>query len=645
MLCGVVTGVVVYGLAEEWAVGVAAVALMMLAAWRGMRVATGLLAGLALGWMSAALNSVELPDRFPDDKERITGRIRSVKEVATGRGMVMDTDAGRVMLTVPGLLPEVEPDDVVSVTGRWSPAVYPVDLPGEYDGRATARSERLSMRCYVAHDSLIVLGRYPSLEGLMWRWRARVVSLVMSSGLDDGAGQMVTAILTGEGDVVADGRRERFAAAGVAHILALSGAHVAILSMIAGWMLLPLSLMRLRKWRWGVTIVLLWLFALFTGMPVSVVRSVIMASVIMTGMMLERPRSGINGWCLAGIVILLFRPWELWSAGFQLSFLATLAILVTYPLLGRLPIRNVVARWFVMTVGVTLAATIATGFVSAWHFHQFPLTFIVANIVVVALMPLLITGGIVVLVCASLGFSGGWAAEGVNFIYGIIESVVDGMAGIGGVVIGIYIPLWLVIAMTVAVLVCLFATEARRMAVAFGALLVMAWGVGVIAVGAPYAQGEELWVTRDKDCCQMVVRRGGRVDVVRVSPVPVSPGDSLDIVRRYDCYLRENGVKALSVGNDPRMVTDSLGLLQIAGKRLAFVGGETMEVPGRLDYIIVTQSYRDSVVWLARLGVADHILMGSDVRKIRARRLVRELREAGVESWWLGDSVLHLSSQ
>lgn len=143
----------------------------------------------------------------------------------------------------------------------------------------------------------------------------------------------------------------------------------------------------------------------------------------------------------------------------------------------------------------------------------------------------------------------------------------------------------------------------------------------------------------------MLVRRGDGVDIVRVAPLPVSQTDSLKLARRYDRYFNDNGVRRLNIWSDPTAVTDSTGLLSVAGKRIALIGGGKVEsLPGRLDFLIITEGFRDSVVWLARAGVADRILVGSDVSKIRALRHVRELREAGMESWWLGDTPLHLAS-
>ncbi len=647
MFSGVVAGIVLCDIFGGWVGATVAIATLIVSVLRGWNIVVGVMAGVAVGWISMSFNKVELPETLPDDKDRITGRICSVREVNAGRSMVMETNGMRVMLTVPGLLPEVAVDDIVSITGHWSEPIFPTDLPGEENGSRSARRERLSMRCFVAHDSLVVIEHESTLAGTMWRWRNSLIDILLNSDLSEGASQLVTAVITGEDEMLDENSRERFASAGVAHILALSGAHVAVLTLLLGWMLLPLSLMGLRKWRWGVTILLLWLFALMVGMPASVVRSVIMATVILAGMILERPRSGINGWCLAGILILIFRPWELWSAGFQLTFLATLAILVVAPLLSRLKIKEFLIRWIVTSIGVTLAATVATGFVSAWHFHEFPLMFIVGNLIMVVLMPVLLVGGVLVLLCGFMGNGGGWIADGVNWVYELTEKCIGGIASVDcGVVTDIYIPEWLVLVLVSATLVWLFALEMRKISVAVGAFLVLGWGVGVQSIGYSAEEGEELWVTREKDCTQLLLRRGNEMSIVRLSPLPVSEQDSIDLVERYGRYISQSGMARLNVNDDYSEVADSLGLLKIAGKRIALIGGDWKGMlPGALDYLIVTEGYRDSVAWLARDSVAKQILVGSDVNKIRAERYVRELREAGVDSWWIGDKPLHLKTR
>lgn len=583
------------------------------------------------------------PASLPDAKSRYRACVIDAKENATGLSMLAKVGETRVRLTTPSIIPMVEPGDVVSFTGQWSGPLRDVDLPMEDNGLASARRDGIDFRCFVAHDSLRVEGHESNLRSVMWRCRRSVTEAIVSSSLDESAAQFLVAVLTGDDDMVDADMRERFSTAGVAHVLALSGAHVAVLATIIAMLLFPLTLLGLRRWRWGVTIIALWAFALMTGMSASVVRSVTMATVVLVGLILERPRSGVNAWCLAGIVILLCDPAQLWQPGFQLSFTATLAIILAVPLLAALPLRGWL-RSVVMFVGVTVIATVATAPLVLWHFHRFPLLFIVGNAAVVALMPAMLLCGVILVACELIGVESGWIADVINVVYSVIDWVVDGVSSVGwGSVDAVYLSPWGFAAMMVGVASGFIGMARRRLAFGVAGVMLLLFGLVLSALASEDYADEELYVTRNRQSTQLVYRRGPNVTVVRLSPHVPDEGDSLEVALRYRDWIASRGVMTLKVTDRYADLADSLGVIDVNGCRLMIVGDDwVLRVYPPVDYLLVTRSFRDDIVDLARVAQADTIVLSTDINSRRARRMLEELQRDSIASRLLADAPIAL---
>ena len=124
-----------------------------------------------------------------------------------------------------------------------------------------------------------------------------------------------------------------YSAAGVSHVLALSGLHVGILSCILLWLFYPLTYLKHgRKILAFLVVCLLWLFAFISGLSSSVVRAVVMYSLYTFASFCSEERfSGMHSLVLAAFLMLIYNPFFLFDISFQLSFTAVFSILAFYP--------------------------------------------------------------------------------------------------------------------------------------------------------------------------------------------------------------------------------------------------------------------------------------------------------------------------
>ncbi|MBI3030811.1 MAG: DNA internalization-related competence protein ComEC/Rec2 [Candidatus Rokubacteria bacterium] len=253
---------------------------------------------------------------------------------------------------------------------------------------------------------LVGSGRGDRLEALTPEappWPVRIKRWAVTTiqrHLPPASAALLAGLLLGERTEFPPAADEAFRRAGVYHILAVSGFNVALL---ASAVFLGLSLLRLpRRLVAAAAIGLLIGFALVVGGEPSVVRATVMGVLLLLGLLLERETSLFNSVALAALVILLWRPGDLWEPGFQLSFAATLGILyLARPWIAALTERGW-PQWLAASVAVSLGAQLAVLPIMLIHFNQLSLIGIVANLVVVPLAAVATTLGLAALLLTLL---------------------------------------------------------------------------------------------------------------------------------------------------------------------------------------------------------------------------------------------------
>jgi competence protein ComEC len=210
---------------------------------------------------------------------------------------------------------------------------------------------------------------------------------------------LVRAMVLGDRSEIDERTAEAFRASGTYHVLALSGAQVALLAaLIVG----GLRALRASPWTQAVvTAAAIGFYALLVGGDVPVVRAALMASAVLVGRALELDADVANLLGLTALVVLADRPAAAADVGFQLSFGATLGILaLAGPLtrgVPRLPLRAELA------VAASVAAQCTLAPILAGSFHRLAPAAVVLNLAAVPLSAAVLLTGLAVLALAPLG--------------------------------------------------------------------------------------------------------------------------------------------------------------------------------------------------------------------------------------------------
>ena len=194
--------------------------------------------------------------------------------------------------------------------------------------------------------------------------------------------------------------------AGVVHIIAISGMHLALIYMMLEWLFARIpGIKKVSIVRLITVLVCLWLFSLITGAAASVLRAAVMFSFISVGRHIGRNSTTFNSLASSAFVLLCYNPYYLWDVGFQLSYLAVAGILIFQrPLYQSIRLKRKPLDEIWKLVSVSLAAELLTLPICLYYFHQFPLLFLPANVIAVPLSGIILYAEIALLALSALPY-------------------------------------------------------------------------------------------------------------------------------------------------------------------------------------------------------------------------------------------------
>lgn len=172
-----------------------------------------------------------------------------------------------------------------------------------------------------------------------------------------------------------------FTKTGLIHILAISGAHIAIIFLTMEFLF---SKFLPKKWSILICVTTIWAFVIFIGFGNSVVRAAIMLSIHHIYILLQRKGNLFHTLSLSALILLIINTHEIFDVGFQLSFSAVFGIFWLHqPILSLFPQKtNKVYNYFITLFSTTISAQIITLPFIIYYFNQFPLISIITNLVI-----------------------------------------------------------------------------------------------------------------------------------------------------------------------------------------------------------------------------------------------------------------------
>lgn len=242
-----------------------------------------------------------------------------------------------------------------------------------------------------------------TLSGYAHAIRTHITNKLTEHGFKKDKIAIINALLLGQQQDISPEIYRDYAAAGVIHVLSVSGLHVGILMVMLQFLFSPLE----RRFKKGkeikmvVIILLLWGFAIIAGLSPPVLRSVAMFSFLTVGMHINRRTSTMNTLIASALVLLVFNANMLFHIGFQLSYLAVWGILAINPFLVKwYNPKNIIGKSSWQNMTVSLSAQTGVLPLTFYYFHQFPGLFLFANLVIIPFTGILLALGIISMLLA-----------------------------------------------------------------------------------------------------------------------------------------------------------------------------------------------------------------------------------------------------
>lgn len=308
---------------------------------------------------------------------------------------------GVVLLTTPSFADNIRPGDLFIARATIGP-VSSYGTPGVFNYKKYLEDQGIRVKGWIRSPALIA--KVNRLAPPAWTTRIRYyperlrlqLSHFLTTSLPQQTAGVYKAILLGDSSSLSPETEEAFKASGSIHLLSISGLHMALVALFSTGIISQLikrsewALLHLPATKIAALLSLLPLtaYTVIAGANPPVIRSLIMISVFIAALLLDRQWSIPTNIAIAALIILAVNPLQLFTASFQLTFTAVSAIALFAPHVAKiaapqntsgknLPIpQRIIAKikqWTVASFLISLAATFGTAPVLAYHFNRISL--------------------------------------------------------------------------------------------------------------------------------------------------------------------------------------------------------------------------------------------------------------------------------
>lgn len=275
------------------------------------------------------------------------------------------------------------------------------DNPNEFNYKEYMAGQNIYFQQFVDTKDIDMIGSDPENTLMAWAidWRryfSKKIDIYIH-GKNESA--IAKALILGVKDGLDNEIKKSYSSAGAMHVLAVSGLHAGIIHLILQFLFRPL--LKRKPWKYIIPIIsicFLWAFAMITGLSPSIMRAVTMFSIIIIGQHYFSRPNVFNSLSLSAFILLFYNPYFLFAVGFQLSYIAVAGIVYLFPIIYALISPN---NWLLDKIwsitSVSIAAQIATFPLTIYYFHQFPVYFLLSNLVVIPAAFVIMSSGLLLL--------------------------------------------------------------------------------------------------------------------------------------------------------------------------------------------------------------------------------------------------------
>jgi competence protein ComEC len=426
------------------------------------------LAAIAAGFATATLRSAAIShpvltrpagvveiSGFVEAREDRERSDRIVVRALTLEGARLQARPQRVRVSVrKGTAPPV--GAYVTFRARLNPPLAPL-RPGGFDFARDLYFRGIGATGFAL--GAIRIAEPPQPPGMRLEFAARIqamrdaIDARIRSVVPGDKGAIASTLITGKRDAISARTSEVMYIASLAHVLAISGYHMAVVAGVVFFAarallaLMPTFASRrpIKKWAAAVALIAATYYLLLSGAAVATQRAFIMTAIVLAGVMADRPALTLRTLAIAAFGVLLIAPQAVVHPSFQMSFAATLALIAAYERGMRwtpkadTPVSARAALWGGREIAglllVSLVAGLATTPYAAYHFHRLAPYGLLANLAAMPIVSMwVMPAGLLALAALPFGFDGMlWRlmGEGIGLMIAVATWVAELPGAVG----------------------------------------------------------------------------------------------------------------------------------------------------------------------------------------------------------------------
>ena len=388
---------------------------------------------LSLGWLNGYVNKPScINDKYVGKPIFITAEVEEAKHgnvtLNTISSAIINNNEEKLSIVFQGNDYKIKQGSIIRCRLTLD-KIMPSVVPYSFDYAQYLKSKGILYRGFVEEGNYIIIGEHNNIFTAANSIRNSIIKSIFSCGFSDDTANFLITILTGDNQFLDDETKISFSHSGLAHILAVSGLHIAIISIIIAFALSFLDRLKMKWMRLTISLIFVWAFCFITGLSPSSVRASIMATFLITAILSHKKHNTTNALAAAAVITLIIDPFAISDIGFQLSYLsvATIVILANSMTIGgRFSWEKKISELF----AVSIAAQLGTCFISILYFKVLPLSFIIANVIIVPILPFFVISAILAILLSVIGVNIGFIPACINTFYDGIRYIADFCSGI-----------------------------------------------------------------------------------------------------------------------------------------------------------------------------------------------------------------------
>ncbi|HXV27404.1 MAG TPA: ComEC/Rec2 family competence protein [bacterium] len=357
-------------------------------------------------WTGRKVNLEGIVQTEPEIKTH--GKKRTLSFVLSSRNLMMkgggeffETQGNvQVFLFQPENIPKA--GDRVRLWGSLEKA-RPVLNPGGFDyGKYLAQHKNFAIFNGFGRYSIRILGNEASpVQRYLYKFRRKIIQKIDALYPENSA-VLFRALILGLRKNVPGSLRDDLLKTGTAHLLAISGLHIALVAGNVYFLLILLRASQKLAAAAGLVTAIGYVFLASSGIPV--LRAGLMASAVFIGLLIERENHFLNSFFMAFFILLCLEPASLFQISFQLSFLSVFSLVYLLPSFFK-------SGQFKETSGHSAGVMLGTFPVVIYYFYVFSPISLLANLIAVPMFSLALCSAFVSLVLSEVPLLGGLMAK------------------------------------------------------------------------------------------------------------------------------------------------------------------------------------------------------------------------------------------